>query len=46
VDGVEVDVAWDPAWSPERMSESAREAETPVGEARTLRETRLKGEDK
>ena len=50
VDVVEVEVVWDPAWTPERMSASAREKLTlpleklaPLRQAR-LREARLKGE--
>ncbi len=50
VDGVEVEVVWDPTWTPERMSDSAREKLTmpleklaPLREAR-LREARLRGE--
>lgn len=50
VESVSVDVVWDPAWTPERMSESARaklrlplERLAPLREAR-LREARLRGE--
>ena len=50
VDGVEVEVVWDPTWTPERMSDSAREKLTmpleklaPLREAR-LREARLRGD--
>ena len=50
VDNVEVEVVWDPTWTPERMSGSAREKLAlpleklaPLREVR-LREARLKGE--
>ena len=50
VDGVDVEVVWDPTWTPERMSKPAREKLTmpleklaPLREAR-LREVRLRGE--
>ncbi len=50
VDDVDVEVVWDPTWTPERMSCSAREKLTlpleklaPLREAR-LREARLRGE--
>ena len=50
VDRVEVEVVWDPTWTPERMSAGAREKLTmpleklaPLREAR-LREARLRGE--
>ncbi len=50
VDGVDVEVVWDPTWTPERMSAGAREKLTmplekltPLREAR-LREARLRGE--
>ncbi len=50
VDRVEVEVVWDPTWTPQRMSNSAREKLTmpleklaPLREAR-LREARLRGE--
>ena len=47
VDGVEVDVVWDPAWTPERMSESAREKlRLPLERLEPLREARLRGEGK
>ena len=47
VDGVEVDVMWDPAWTPERMSESAREKlRLPLEWLEPLREARLRGEGK
>jgi metal-sulfur cluster biosynthetic enzyme len=45
VDNVDVDVIWDPTWTPERMSESAREKlRLPLEELEPLREARLKGE--
>jgi metal-sulfur cluster biosynthetic enzyme len=45
VDSVDVDVVWDPAWTPERMSESAREKlRLPLERLKPLREARLKGE--
>ncbi len=50
VDRVDVEVVWDPTWTPERMSKPAREKLTmpleklaPLREAR-LREARLRGE--
>jgi metal-sulfur cluster biosynthetic enzyme len=50
VDRVDVEVVWDPTWTPERMSAGAREKLTmpleklaPLREAR-LREARLRGE--
>lgn len=46
VDGVEVEVVWDPAWTPERMSEGAREKLTmPLEKLAPLREARLRGEN-
>ena len=45
VDAVEVEVIWDPAWTPERMSGSAREKLTmPLETLAPLREARLRGE--
>ncbi len=45
VENVEVDVVWDPTWTPERMSESAREKLTmPLERLAPLREARLRGE--
>ena len=45
VDAVEVEVVWDPAWTPERMSSSAREKLTmPLEKLAPLREARLRGE--
>lgn len=45
VDVVGVEVVWDPAWTPERMSGSAREKLTlPLEKLAPLREARLRGE--
>ena len=45
VDEVEVEVVWDPTWTPERMSGSAREKLTlPLEKLAPLREARLRGE--
>lgn len=45
VDGVEVEVVWDSAWTPERMSEGAREKLTlPLQKLVPLREARLRVE--
>jgi metal-sulfur cluster biosynthetic enzyme len=45
VDGVDVDVVWDPTWTPGRMSESAREKlRLPLEKLEPLREARLRGE--
>jgi len=45
VDNVNVDVIWDPTWTPERMSDSAREKLTlPLEKLEPLREARLRGE--
>jgi metal-sulfur cluster biosynthetic enzyme len=45
VDRVEVEVVWDPTWTPERMSSSAREKLTmPLEKLAPLREARLRGE--
>jgi metal-sulfur cluster biosynthetic enzyme len=45
VDVVEVEIVWDPAWTPERMSSSAREKLTlPLEKLAPLREARLRGE--
>lgn len=44
-DSVEVEVVWDPAWTPERMSAGAREKLTmPLEKLIPLREARLRGE--
>jgi metal-sulfur cluster biosynthetic enzyme len=45
VDSVDVDVVWDPTWTPERMSESARgKLRLPLAKLGPLREARLSGE--
>ena len=45
VDDVEVEVVWDPTWTPERMSGSAREKlALPLEKLAPLREARLRGE--
>ena len=45
VDTVDVDVVWDPAWTPERMSDSARKKLTmPLEKLEPLRRARLRGE--
>ena len=45
VESVEVDVVWDPPWTPERMSEGARKKLTmPLEKLAPLREARLRGE--
>ena len=45
VDEVDVEVAWDPTWTPERMSEGAREKlRLPLEKLAPLREARLRGE--
>ena len=45
VDSVDVDVIWDPTWTPERMSESAREKlRLPLEKLEPLREARLRGD--
>jgi metal-sulfur cluster biosynthetic enzyme len=45
VDQVEVYVVWDPTWTPERMSGSAREKLTmPLEKLEPLRRARLRGE--
>jgi len=45
VDAVGVEVVWDPAWTPERMSSPAREKLTmPLEKLAPLREARLRGE--
>ena len=45
VDSVDVDVIWDPTWTPERMSESAREKlRLPLEKLVPLREARLRGD--
>ncbi len=45
VDAVEVEVVWDPTWTPERMSEGVREKlRLPLEKLAHLREARLRGE--
>jgi metal-sulfur cluster biosynthetic enzyme len=45
VDAVDVDVVWDPTWTPERMSAGAREKlMLPLEKLAPLREARLRGE--
>ena len=45
VDSVDVDVVWHPTWTPERMSESARDKlRLPLEKLEPLREARLRGE--
>jgi metal-sulfur cluster biosynthetic enzyme len=45
VDAVEVEVVWDPTWTPERMSSEARKKLTlPLEKLASLREARLRGE--
>jgi metal-sulfur cluster biosynthetic enzyme len=45
VDKVDVDVIWDPTWTPQRMSKSAREKlRLPLEKLEPLREARLRGE--
>src|ERR671910_765778 len=45
VDIVDVDVVWDPTWTPERMSDSAREKLTmPLEKLEPLRRARMRGE--
>jgi metal-sulfur cluster biosynthetic enzyme len=45
VDAVNVDVVWDPTWTPERMSAEAREKlRLPLEKLAPLREARLRGE--
>ena len=45
VDNVDVDVVWDPTWTPERMSNSAREKlRLPLEKLEPLRRARLRGE--
>ncbi len=45
VDEVDVEVVWDPTWTPERMSEGAREKlRLPLEKLAPLREARLRGE--
>ncbi|MEJ7816604.1 MAG: metal-sulfur cluster assembly factor [Rubrobacter sp.] len=45
LDEVDVEVVWDPTWTPERMSEGAREKlRLPLEKLAPLREARLRGE--
>jgi metal-sulfur cluster biosynthetic enzyme len=45
IDAVDVDVVWDPTWTPERMSAGAREKlRLPLERLEPLREARLRGE--
>ena len=45
VDAVDVEVVWNPTWTPERMSEGAREKlRLPMEQLIPLREARLRGE--
>jgi metal-sulfur cluster biosynthetic enzyme len=45
VDAVDVDVVWDPTWTPERMSAGAHEKlRLPLEKLAPLREARLRGE--
>ena len=46
VEAVDVEVVWDPTWTPERMSVGAREKlRLPLERLKPLREARLKGEE-
>ncbi len=45
VDAVDVEVVWDPTWTPERMSAGAREKlRLPLERLEPLRQARLRGE--
>lgn len=45
VDTVDVEVVWDPTWTPQRMSEGAREKlRLPLEQLIPLREARMRGE--
>jgi metal-sulfur cluster biosynthetic enzyme len=45
VDNVDVEVVWDPTWTPARMSEGAREKlRLPLERLEPLRQARLRGE--
>jgi metal-sulfur cluster biosynthetic enzyme len=45
IDSVEVDVVWDPTWTPERMSGLAREKlRLPLEKLEPLRQARMRGE--
>jgi metal-sulfur cluster biosynthetic enzyme len=46
VEAVDVEVVWDPTWTPERMSAGAREKlRLPLEKLAPLREARLRGEN-
>jgi metal-sulfur cluster biosynthetic enzyme len=46
VDEVDVEVVWDPTWTPERMSAEAREKlRLPLEKLEPLRQARLRGEN-
>jgi metal-sulfur cluster biosynthetic enzyme len=46
VEAVDVEVVWDPTWTPERMSAGAREKlRLPLERLEPLREARLRGEN-
>jgi metal-sulfur cluster biosynthetic enzyme len=46
VETVDVDVVWDPTWTPERMSAGAREKlRLPLERLEPLRQARLRGEE-
>jgi metal-sulfur cluster biosynthetic enzyme len=46
VDTADVEVVWDPAWTPARMSEGAREKlRLPLERLEPLRQARLRGEE-
>jgi metal-sulfur cluster biosynthetic enzyme len=46
VEAVDVEVVWDPTWTPERMSVGAREKlRLPLEKLEPLREARLRGEE-
>jgi metal-sulfur cluster biosynthetic enzyme len=46
VEAVDVEVVWDPTWTPERMSAGAREKlRLPLEKLEPLREARLRGEE-
>ena len=47
VDEVDVEVVWEPTWTPARMSERAREKlRLPMEQLIPLREARMRGEDR
>jgi metal-sulfur cluster biosynthetic enzyme len=46
VEAIDVEVVWDPTWTPERMSAGAREKlRLPLERLEPLREARLRGEE-